>query len=130
MIKALRWTMIIFGVIGILFGLSNIFIPEQGAKMYAFGEIPDYVRWMAGLAGASYLAAGIWVIAAAKDPIYHIYWVKFVITKSLLFAVVTGFAIIKGYVSFSQVGPMFILFIIFAIAFLAFYPWRRAQVGV
>jgi len=129
MIKALKLTMIIFGVIGILIGLSNIFIPEQVAKMYGFGEIADYVRWMAGLAGVSYVAAGIWVIAAAKDPIYHINWVKFVITKTLFFAVVTAYAIIKGYVSFSQVGPLLILFVIFAIAFLAFYPWRRARVS-
>jgi len=50
--------------------------------------------------------------------------VKFVITKSLLFAVVTAYSLIQGYVKFSQVGGMFILFVIFAVLFFVFYPWR------
>ena len=127
MIKALTVTMIVFGALGILIGLSNIMVPQLGAQLYGFEEAPDSVMWVAAMAGSSYLAAGIWVIAAARDPVRHINWVKFVITKSWLFTVVTGYAIIKGYVSFSQVGAMLILFVIFAVLFLAFYPWRGKE---
>ena len=124
MIKALSIVMIVFGAIGILAGLSNIIVPDQGAKLYGFGEAPDYVRWIAALGGASFLAAGIWVIVAAQDPIRHINWVKFLVTKSWLFTVVTAYTIIRGYVSFSQVGSLLILFAVFAVLFLVFYPWR------
>lgn len=129
MIKALRVVMIVFGAIGIFAGLSNIVIPDQGARLYGFGEIADYVRWISALGGASFVAAGVWVIAASRDPIRHIYWVKFEITKSLLFVVVTAYSIIRGYVGFNQVGVLLILFAIFAALFLVFYPWRAARVS-
>jgi hypothetical protein len=124
MVKALRLVMIIFGAIGIIVGLSDIFIPDQLAKMYGFSAVADWVRWSSALGGASFIAAGVWVIVAARDPIKHILWVKFVITKSLLFAVVTAYSLIQGYVNFSQVGGMFILFVVFAVLFFIFYPWR------
>ncbi len=124
MLKALSIVMIVFGAIGILFGLSDIIAPEQGAKLFGFGEAPDYVRWIAAMAGASYVAAGSWVIVAARNPIRHILWVKYLITKSLLFTVVTAYTLIRGYVSFSQVGALLILFAVFAVLFLVFYPWR------
>ena len=124
MIKALKLVMIVFGAIGILAGLSDIIVPEQVAKLYGFGEIADYVRWILALGGASFVAAGIWVIVASRDPIRHINWVKFEITKSLLFTAVTAYSIIQGYVSFNQVGALLILFAIFAVLFLVFYPWR------
>ncbi|MGA8848935.1 MAG: hypothetical protein WB564_03825 [Dehalococcoidia bacterium] len=127
MIKALKGTMIAFGVVGIIAGLMNIFLQDQMAKTYGFGQLADYVRWIMALGGASYLAAGIWVIVVSRDPIRHIHWVKFLITKSWLFMVVTAYTIIMGYVSFSQVGVLFVLFIIFAILFLVFYPWRRKE---
>ncbi len=124
MIKALRITMIVFGAIGILVGLSDMIVPDLGAKLLGFGAAPDYVIWIVAMLGANYLAGGIWVIAASRDPIRHINWVKFVITKSLLFTVVTAYAIIQGYVNFSQVGALLIGFAIFSILFLVFYPWR------
>ena len=124
MIMALRVVMIVFGAIGVLAGLGDIIFPVQGAKLYGFGEIADHVRWIMALGGASFVAAGVWVIVASRDPIRHINWVKFEITKSLLFTAVTAYAIIKGYVSFSQVGMLLILFAVFAVLFLVFYPWR------
>ncbi len=127
MIKALKVVMIVFGAIGILAGLSDIIVPDQAAKLYGFGEIADYVRWILALGGASFVAAGIWVIVASRDPIRHINWVKFEITKSLLFTAVTAYSIIQGYVSFSQVGALLILFAVFAVLFLVFYPWRLKE---
>jgi hypothetical protein len=124
MVKALRVVMIVFGAVGIIAGLFDIILPDQFAKMYGFGAMADWVRWSSALGGASFLAAGVWVIVAAQDPIKHILWVKFVTTKSCLFAVVTAYSLVQGYVKFSQVGGMFILFVIFAVLFFAFYPWR------
>ena len=123
MIRALRVTMIVFGTIGILAGLSWIIIPVQAIEMYGFEQLSDYVRWFMALGGSSFVAAGVWVIIAARDPLRHISWVKFVILKSLLFVAVTAYSIIRGYVDFSQVGVMLIAFTVLAAAFLAFYPW-------
>ena len=123
MLKALSVAMIVFGAIGILFGLGDIIAPDQSSKLFGFAEAPDFVNWVAALGGASYLASGVWVIVASRDPVRHILWVKFLITKSWLFTLVTAYTILRGYVSFSQVGVLLVLFAIFGILFLAFYPW-------
>ena len=127
MMRALKVTMIIWGAIAILAGLSYNIIPVQMAERAGSGQIADYVRWFMAFSGAIFIAAGSWVIVAARDPLRHINWVKFEITKSLLVPAVTVYSIIQGYVHFSQVGPILILFAVFAVAFLALYPWRAAR---
>jgi len=127
MITALRVVLIVFALIGIVAGLANIIMPAQVAEMYGFGTIADNMRWIMALGGAGFIAAGIWVIAASRDPIRHIYWVKFEITKGLLLVVVTAYAIMRGYVTFGQVGAMLILFAVFSTLLLVFYPWRPVE---
>jgi Ca2+/Na+ antiporter len=129
MIKALKVLLIVFGAIGIIAGLSYIFVPDKVAELYDFGEIADSIRWIMAFGGAIFTAAGVWVIIAAQDPIRHINWVKFEITKSSLVVVVTAYSIIQGDVEFSQVGPILILFAVFAVLFLVCYPWpsRRSK---
>ena len=124
MIKALKVTMIIWGTIAILAGLQYIIFPEQAAERAGFGQIADYVRWFNAFSGAIFISCGVWVIVASRDPIRHINWVKFEITKTLLVLAVTVYSIIQGYVHFSQIGPILVLFAVFAVAFLALYPWR------
>jgi len=127
MMRALKVTMIIWGAIGILAGLSYIIIPVRVAELYGFGQIADYVRWIMAFGGAIFFSAGVWIVVAARDPLRHINWVKFEIMKSILVPAVTVYTIIQGYVHFSQVGPILILFAVFAVALLALYPWRAVR---
>ena len=128
MIKALKVTMTIWGAIAIGFGLMYIINPGLAAERLGSGQIADYVRWIMAFSGAIFISSGTWVIVAARDPLRHINWVKFEIMKTLLVVTVTVGSIIQGYVNFSQVAPMLILFSAFAVAFLALYP-RRALSG-
>ena len=80
MIKALKVVMIVFGVLLILMGIINLFMPEQWAEMHGMGGGPSYVKWMAALSGVFVITVGFWVIVAGRDPIRHINWVKFLIT--------------------------------------------------
>ena len=127
MIKALKVVMIVYGAIGLLLGLGLIFMPDQMAGMAGFGEIPGYTKWYMAVLGATFVAACIWVIAAGRDPLRHIYWVKFVVTLPILLLVINAYSIIKGYVDFSQVGTHLILDVIFTVAFLVLYPWRAGR---
>ncbi len=129
MIRTLKVLLIVVGAIHILFGLSFIIIPEQWAVMAGVRELINYARWLLALLGASFIAAGVYVMVAGRDPLQHINWVKFVILKSALVVVVGAYLIIRGYVEFSQVGPVIILDAVFAVAFLIFYPWRVALGG-
>ncbi|MFC1912286.1 hypothetical protein ACFLXG_03940 [Chloroflexota bacterium] len=127
MIKALKVTMIIWGVIGILFGLAYIFTPTQIGEMFGYEKGPAHGYAMLALLGGSFIAVSVFVIMAARDPLRNISWVKFVILYSLVNLVLEIYSVIRGYVDFTQAGVGIILWAIFAAAFLGFYPWRAAS---
>jgi hypothetical protein len=129
MIKGLKVTMIVWAVVGILFGLGFVFAPEQLCSMFRFEEAPAYVPYFLALLGIAYILAGVFVIIAVRDPMKHLMWVQLAIVWSLLDALAALYFIIRGNVNFSQAGMVPIIDVIFVVAFLAFYPWRKAPVG-
>ena len=124
MIQALKVTMIVWGIIGILFGLAFIFVPYELGGMLGYEKGPDYVPYFLASLGGCFIAVSVFLIAAARDPLRHIYWVKFAILWSILGVVIGLYSIIRGYVDFGQAGMGIILDAVFAVAFLIFYPWR------
>ena len=129
MLKALKVTMIVYGVIGILFGLAYIFVPRQLGAIFGFEQGPEYVSAFLATLGVSFIAPCVFLIAAARDPLRHIYWVKFAILFAILMAVIELYSVIRGYLDFGQAGMGIILHAVFAAAFLVFYPWRAARGG-
>jgi hypothetical protein len=127
MTKALKVVMIIFGVIMIIMGLMNLIMPEQVADMHGVAEISGYVKWLSAIAGVCFIAAGVWVVVAGRDPLRNIYWVKFLITLLIIALIANIYAIGQGYVEFSQVVQHIIMDVVFAAALLALYPWRAAR---
>ena len=89
MIRGLKVALILFGAISILSGLAHIIVPYQLASMVGFGEIADYVPYLMAMVGICFIAPGVWLIVAGRDPLQHITWVKFAILWSIL-AVVAG----------------------------------------
>ena len=129
MIRALKVTMIVWGIIGILFGLAYIFAPQELGDMFGYEPGPEYVAAILASFGGCFIAVSVFVIAAAQDPLRHISWVKFAILFSVLGLVTELYSVIRGYVDFGQVGMGIILYAVFAAAFLAFYPYRAARGG-
>jgi len=131
MIKALKVTMIVYAVIGILFGLAYIFVSRQLGAMFGFEEAPAHVAAIGAALGASWVAACIFLIIAARDPLKHILWVKYAIVFAILSFAAELSSVIRGYMDFSHRGAVIgiIVHAIFAVALLAFYPWRAAKEG-
>ncbi len=127
--KALKVTMIVYAVIGILFGLAYIFIPRQLSAMLGFEEGPASVYALAVVLGASFVSACIFLIIAARDPLKHILWVKYAIVFAILMFAAELYSLIIGYIDFSQAGMGIIIHAVFAVALLAFYPWRAVKEG-
>ncbi len=127
MIRALKVVMIVWGALVVLSGLGLIVMPDQIREYAILGETAGQAKWIMSLLGAIWIAAGAWVIVASRDPIRHINWVKFVITMSIIAVVAGVYSIIQGYVEFSQVTVSTLFDGIFAVAFLALYPWRAAR---
>ena len=129
MIKALKVSMIVYGVVGILFGLAYIFVPRQLGAMFGHEQGPEYVAALCASLGVSFIAASVFLIAAARDPLLHIYWVKFAILFAILMVVAEIYSVITGYIDLGQAVMGIVLHAVFATAFLAFYPWRAARSG-
>ena len=127
MLKALKVTMIVWGILGILFGLAFIFIPQQLGDMYGFEHGAVSTLYLLGLLGIAWIAASVFLIAAARDPLRHIYWVKFAILGCLLSLAIAIYSLARGFVNFSQAGIDIIMYAVFAAAFLVFYPWRKTS---
>lgn len=129
MIRGLKVALVLFGAMSILAGLAHIIAPYQLSSVMGFGEIPDVCRpvtYVMAMVGISFIAPGVWLIVAGRDPLRHITWVKFAILWSLLAVVAGLYSIVQGAVSFSQVGMVIILDAVFAVAFLVLYPYRAA----
>ena len=129
MIKALKVTMIVYAVIGILFGLAYIFVPRQLGAMFGYEAGPASVSALAAALGVSFVSACIFLIIAARDPLKHILWVKYAIVFAILMFAAELYSLIIGYIDFSQAGIGIIIHAVFAAALLAFYPWRVAKEG-
>ncbi len=131
MIKPLKVAMIVYAVIGILFGLAYIFVPRQIGAMFGFEEGPAHVAAMAAALGASWVAACIFLIIAARDPIKHILFVKYAIVFAILSFAAELYSVIMGYMDFGDRGAVIGVTVhaVFAVALLIFYPWRVARSG-
>ena len=132
MILGLKIALIVYGVLGILDGLALIIAPQLFASMWGFGgigEMSDFGVNIAAVCGTSFMAACVWIIAAARDPLRHILWVKFVIFWSILVVVVQLYSVAKGAIDFNQAVMGIIGGAILAVAFLILYPYRATRAG-
>ena len=125
MIKALKVTMIIFAVVEIILGLGFLFFGPQMSEMFGFEEGPDYIQYIGALLGVTLIVISIFLIAAARDPLRHIYWVKFAIWWAVSGVIAGLYSIIVGHVDFGQAGFGIIWDGAIAVALLIFYPWRE-----
>jgi hypothetical protein len=129
MLKALKVTMIIWGIWGIILGLAFLFVPRELGEMFgrATEEVPVFVLSSLATLGICMIAPSIFIIVAARDPLKHIWWVKFAILWTALGLVADIYSAIRGYVTFSGEMTGIILQAVFLAALLIFYPWRGAR---
>jgi hypothetical protein len=126
MVKTLKVLLIIYGVILILGGLGQIFAPEQMVVMFGVTGVSAFAKFCGAELGAIYVAAGVWLLFAATDPLRNINLVRFVITKAVLSIAVLVYANVVGWIDLSMAGmSMLAADAIMVVLFLVAYPWRR-----
>ena len=125
--RALKVTMIVYGALGILCGLVYVVIPRQLDVMFGYELGPAYIAAMEVSLGMCFIAACVFLIAAARDPLRYISWVKFAILFAILMLVGDLYSIIRGYIDFGHAATGITLNAIFAAALLAFYPWQAVK---
>ena len=128
MILGLKIALIVYGVIGILDGLVLILNPQLFANICGFGEmeIGDFGVYIAAIYGVAFVAASVWFIVVARDPLKHIMWVKFAILWRILVVVVMLYLVVRGTIDFGQVAMGIVGGAVLTVVFLALYPYRTA----
>ncbi len=126
MIRGLKVALIVYAVIQALLGLASIVAPDQVGSMFGLGKIAYYVPYILAMFGCCLIAASFVFIVTGLNPLEHITGVKFAILWSILGAITGLYSIIQGAVNFSQAGTGIIMDAVFAIAFLALYPYRKS----
>jgi hypothetical protein len=125
MLGALKVTLIVYGVVEIIFGLGfTFFMPEMG-DMFGFEKGPDWALYVGALLGLTLIAVSIFLIAASRDPLGHIWWVKFGILWAITGVIAGLYSVIRGYADFGQAGMGIIWDAAVTAALLIFYPWRK-----
>jgi len=122
MIRALKVVLVVFGVVMILMGLLLVIFPDKVASM---SDVTGYIRYAIVSLGACLLAAGGFPIAAARDPLRHINWVKFAIVWCILGAAAELYSVGRSDITFGHAAALIIMHVFFAVVFLALYPWRH-----
>jgi hypothetical protein len=125
MLKALKITMIVYGLLGLLIGLSMLVIPDQMQNWYDLPAAPDYIKYFLGVLGALFVVIGIFYVVVSRDLITNILWVKFAIAEGATGALVALYSLLRDYGTFSQMGISLITHVVFTILLLAFYPWKK-----
>jgi len=126
MIKGLKVTMVLWSAIGGLTALGYIFVPQQ--MLTGLEKGPAYLPYFLMLIGNAWIGCSVFVIIAARDPLKHIMWVQAAIAWSFLDLITAAYGIIREIVPFSQAGLVLIINLVFIVAFLVLYPWRKAFV--
>jgi hypothetical protein len=106
----------------ILMGLLLVIFPDKVASM---SDVTGYIRYAIVSLGACLLAAGGFPIAAARDPLRHINWVKFAIVWCILGAAAELYSVGRSDITFGHAAALIIMHVFFAVVFLALYPWRH-----
>jgi hypothetical protein len=101
MIRGLKVVMIIWGAIGILFGLGFVFAPDQLSSMYGYAKGPAYVQYILTSLGICYLIPSVFVIiAAVRDPLKNIMWAQMATAFPVLMLIISVYSLIRGFVTF------------------------------
>ena len=126
--RNLKAALVLFGAIHMVQGLFLIVDPNGLAALLGFTESVEalaLVRYTMALLGSAFIAAGVWFIITALNPLQNINGVRFAIIWAALLLVIQLYTVVQGYIAFSQTWPEISLTAIFTVAFLVFYPYRQ-----
>ena len=122
MLRGLKTTMFVFGAILVLEGGLDIALPAQRAAGLGLGECASQSHLAMAVLGATWIAAGVWTLVAARDPLRHLQLVKLALTLSLALLLALLSTVLRGDIPLRQVAVDLGFDALFAVLFLVFYP--------
>jgi hypothetical protein len=122
MARALKVLLYLYGLIFIVDALFFIFFQNQTSSFLKMDKFNDTTAFFVMQLGVVYLAIGIWLIIAGRNPLKHLHWIKFIFTLLPIGIAAIIYAYVKDYIGLSILGPMTALDVIIVICLAVFYP--------
>jgi hypothetical protein len=127
MLKALKVTFIVYGLLGLVLGLLFLVVPDQMRDWFKMPAAPDYVKYYLGVLGSLFVVMGVFYVIVSRDLIANILWVKFAIAEGATGALVALYALLRSYGDTSPVVMGLIVHAVFTALLLIFYPWKAKE---
>ncbi|MCA9910444.1 MAG: hypothetical protein KC519_17425, partial [Anaerolineae bacterium] len=118
--RLLRSTLIVIGVVQLMFGLIFILVPGQFATFFNLPTAPEWVNWLFAMMGARFAGYAAGMFLAARDPPKHRSWIPIMIGIQSIDWLATIFYLLNGAVTLAQVTTAAFLPLIF----IAVLAWR------
>ena len=122
MSRGLKMTMVLLGGVLCIEGTLDIALPAQRAAGMGLDKCASNAQLPMAILGATWIAAGAWTAAGARDPLRHLNWVKFALTLPLMLLVALVVEVLRGDVTFQGVAVDAAFNALFVTLFIIFYP--------
>ena len=120
----LKASLFLYSGVSVLMGVLLMF-PVNTAEMLGIGSTS--AGFIFALLGAAYIAAAYLFMVAGFRPLLNLSAIKFAILWSALMMLASLYAIMASYVTWGHIWFVIVIHLIFFLALMIFYPWRRVQ---
>jgi uncharacterized protein YjeT (DUF2065 family) len=100
--KVLKLTMFLFGLVLVIEGLLDLVIPEQRAKLVGLSDA-SHPALVLSILGATWIAAGAWIMVGARDPQRHRALLGLAISLTALLLIALFICAQRGGVPFGEI---------------------------
>jgi hypothetical protein len=125
--RPLRITLVVIGIVQILFGLPFVVAPGIYSAILHLTPAPAWTQWFFAMNGARFLGMAYGMFLAARDPLKHRGWINAMIGIQALDWLGTISSIVTGAISFGQATDAPFLPLVFIAALLIWYPREKAD---
>ena len=127
MMRPLKVTLAVIGVVQVFFGLLFVVAPGQFAYLFHLPVAPGWTNWLLVMGGARFLGMGYGMFVTMRDPLKHRSWIQAMIGVQILDWLATIANLLSGTITLTQASTATFLPIVFIVALLVFYPREQSS---
>ncbi len=123
----LKASLFLYSILCVVMGVAMWFVPGNTADFLGISTTVGGSGFIFALLGAAFIAVAYIFTVAGFNPLFNINTLRFAILWSALMIIASIYSILADYVTWGHVWLIVAINGIFFLAFMIFYPWRRAR---
>ena len=118
MLRALKIVMALFGGVLAIEGLLDLIVPGQRAVGLGLERCIEYAPMAMAVLGATWIALGIFILSAARNPLQNISWVRLCAAMPVVLMGALVLTVVRSAATWTQIAPDVGFDVLFAVLFL------------